>query len=66
MELQEMEITIDREGRINVKVRGAHGSDCLVLTKDLENTLGVVEHREYTTEYYQQPSEIREYQNHGQ
>ena len=35
MEMQEIEITIDKEGRIQVKVTGAHGADCLAITKNL-------------------------------
>ena len=55
MEMQEMEITIDKEGRIRVKVNGAHGADCLAMTKYLEEAAGVVEERTYSPEYYEQP-----------
>jgi len=55
MEMQEMEITIDKEGRILVKVNGAHGADCLAMTKNLEEAAGVVEERTYSPEYYEQP-----------
>jgi len=55
MELQEMEITIDNEGRIQVRVNGAHGSDCLALTKNLEDVAGVVEERVYSEAYFEQP-----------
>ena len=65
MEMQEMEITIDNEGRIQVKVNGAHGSDCLALTKNLEEAVGVVEQREYTAEYYEQPAHAQEHQRLG-
>jgi hypothetical protein len=61
MEMQEMEITIDREGRIQVKVRGAHGSDCLAMTKNIEEAAGVVEERRYTAEYYEQPVTEEQY-----
>jgi hypothetical protein len=62
MEMQEMEITIDRDGRIAVKVNGAHGADCLAVTKNLEEAAGVVEERIYSAEYYEQPATIRDYQ----
>jgi hypothetical protein len=62
MEMQEMENTIDNEGRIQVKVNGAHGHGCLALTKNLENALGIVESREYTGEYYEQPVHEQECQ----
>ncbi len=61
MEPEEMEITIDKEGRITVKVHGAPGSSCLALTRDLENAVGVVEQREYTAEFYEQVTESREF-----
>jgi len=62
MEPEEMEITIDKEGRITVTVKGIHGTGCLALTSDLENTVGVVEHREHTAEFYDCEAESREYQ----
>ncbi len=55
MEMQEMEITIDKEGRIHVKVNGAHGADCLAITKNLEEAAGVVEERAFSPAYYEQP-----------
>jgi len=61
MEMQEMEITIDNEGRIRVKVNGAHGADCLSLTRNLEETAGVVEERVYSAAYYEQPGGIEQH-----
>src|SRR5208337_1798936 len=46
MDMQELEITIDNEGRIQVKVTGAHGAGCLEMTKNLEHAAGDVEGRE--------------------
>lgn len=60
MELQEMEVTIDKDGRIQVNVKGVQGTGCLALTRELENALGVVEKREYTADYYQQETGIHE------
>nr|WP_319376717.1 DUF2997 domain-containing protein [uncultured Methanoregula sp.] len=57
MEMQELEITIDKDGRVQVAVRGVKGEGCLTLTKDLENALGTVEERGHTAEYYEQPVE---------
>ena len=62
MEPQEIEITIDKEGRITVKVNGAHGTGCLALTSDLENAVGIVEQREHTAEFYEHDAENRECQ----
>jgi len=55
MEMQEMEIVIDTEGRVAVKVNGVQGPDCLELTRRIENELGTVEERTYTATYYEQP-----------
>ncbi len=65
MEMQEMEITIDNEGRIRVKVNGAHGTDCLAITRHLEEAAGVVEEREYLPAYYEQPVTVRGHQHIG-
>ena len=55
MEMQEIEITIDKEGRISVKVNGAHGTSCRDLTRSLEESAGVVEERTYLPAYYELP-----------
>jgi hypothetical protein len=61
MEMQELEITIDREGRVQVAVRGVKGDNCLGMTKNIENAIGTVEEREYGAEYYEQPVSIRDH-----
>lgn len=63
MEMQEIEITIDNNGRVNVKVRGVHGEGCLALTKNLETAIGTVEERDYSPEYYEHPVEVRNFQH---
>lgn len=65
MEMQELEITIDREGRVQVAVRGVKGEGCLALTKNIEDAVGTVEEREYTAEYYEQPTDVAAYQQNG-
>lgn len=40
MELQEIEITIGKDGKVQVQVRGVKGLKCLELTKELEEALG--------------------------
>lgn len=54
MEMQELEITIDREGRVQVAVRGVKGEGCTGITKNIENAVGKIEERRYTAEYYEQ------------
>lgn len=56
---QELEITIDDEGNVQIKVIGAAGPSCLDLTKDIEAALGVVTDRQRTSDFYQQPQEQR-------
>jgi hypothetical protein len=40
MELQEIEVTIGKDGQVEIQVRGVHGKKCLILTKELEEALG--------------------------
>jgi hypothetical protein len=61
MEMQEMEIVIDNEGRITVKVNGVHGPGCLAMTKGIEEAVGIVEERNCTSEYYEQPVTEQQY-----
>jgi hypothetical protein len=62
MEMQELEITIDKEGRVQVAVRGVKGEGCLGLTKNIEDAVGTVEERAYTAEYYEQPVNVSDNQ----
>jgi hypothetical protein len=62
MEMKELEITIDKTGRVQVAVRGVQGEGCLGLTKNIENAVGRVEEREYTAEYYDQPVTVSDHQ----
>jgi hypothetical protein len=55
MEMQELEIIINTEGNIGVRVKGSKGDQCLEMTKDLEESLGLLEHREFSSEYYESP-----------
>jgi hypothetical protein len=54
MELQEIEVFIEKDGRVRIEVRGVKGMSCLDLTKGLEEALGgQVESREMTPEAYE-------------
>jgi hypothetical protein len=54
MEMQELEIFIDPEGEVSVRVKGLKGKGCLELTKPLEEQLGSeIKSRSYTSEYYE-------------
>ena len=51
MEIQEIEVFIDAEGQVEVKVHGVKGTSCLDVTRPLEAALGgAVELREMTHE----------------
>ena len=64
MELQEIEVFIDKDGKVRIEVRGVKGMSCLDLTKDLEEALGgEVEDREMTPEAYETVQEqVQDYQ----
>jgi hypothetical protein len=54
MELEEIEIIIDKDGQVQIEVRGVKGAACLDLTRDLEAALGgEVELRQMRPEAYQ-------------
>jgi hypothetical protein len=55
MEMQELEITINDEGKVEVKVRGLHGPECVKTTENIENALGEVQNRAFLSEYYESP-----------
>jgi hypothetical protein len=40
MELQEIEVVIGPDGKVQLQVRGVNGLKCLELTKELEEALG--------------------------
>ena len=40
MELQEIDVFIEKDGQVKIEVRGVEGKSCLDLTKDLEAVLG--------------------------
>jgi hypothetical protein len=65
MTMQELEITIDNEGRVLVHVKGVKGEGCLALTKNLENAVGDVQERSFSSDYYEQTVEVSEYQKAG-
>ena len=51
MELQEIDVFIEKDGQIKIEVRGVKGASCLDLTKDLEAVLGDrIAEREMTPE----------------
>ena len=54
MKKREMVITIGQDGEVQIKVEGVAGGGCVDFTKFLEEELGDVTSREFSSEYYQQ------------
>jgi hypothetical protein len=40
MEMQEIEVQINKDGKVEISVRGVKGLKCLEITADLEQALG--------------------------
>ena len=57
-EMDELEITIDKDGNVTVKVVGGEGDRCVKLTRDLEVALGLVESRDLQPEYYEDEQDV--------
>lgn len=58
MKTEEIEVTIDKDGGVSIKVLGVKGHSCLELTRELERALGAqVESRQMTLEAYESPTE---------
>ena len=54
----ELEISIDKEGNVTIKVIGGDGTSCVELTKELEEALGLVDSRTLTENYYQPQQDV--------
>jgi hypothetical protein len=68
MELQEIEITINKNGQVEVHVRGVKGEACLDITRPVEEALGgEIILREMTPEASEPPDQaIDDQQRLGQ
>ena len=63
MELQEVEVFIEKDGRVRVEVRGVKGMSCLDVTRALEAALGgQVQERQLTPEAYEAAQEQEQQQ----
>lgn len=51
---EELEISISNTGEVTINVIGAKGKKCLDMTKDLEESLGILKSMEKKAEFYQQ------------
>lgn len=57
---QELDIEISNDGNVSINVQGAKGSSCLDLTKDLEESLGLVIEREKKSSFYEEDDHERQ------
>ena len=51
---EELEISISNTGEVTINVLGHKGKTCLDMTKDLEESLGIIKCLEKKPEFYQQ------------
>ncbi len=59
MEMQEIDMFIEKNGQVKIEVHGVKGMNCLDLTKELEAALGgEVEEREMHHEAYENAEEF--------
>ena len=54
-------ITIGPDGNVQISVEGVSGGDCVDLTRALEEELGDVTDRQFTSEYYQAEEGVEEH-----
>jgi len=52
MDRPEFDITIGKDGKLRVQVKGAHGEKCLELADLIRDIVGQEESRQLTSEYY--------------
>jgi hypothetical protein len=52
---QELEITVDDDGNVSIKVIGCSGPECVELTKEIEAALGIVVDKKKLGDYYVEP-----------
>ena len=55
---EELEIIIQKDGKIEIQVRGVKGKACLNLTQKIEHQLGLVEKQELSSDYMLKPGLI--------
>jgi hypothetical protein len=65
MDMQEMEIRVDREGNVAIHVCGIKGEECTRITRTLEEALGILEERTFTGEFYEEERTIGSHEKTG-
>ena len=57
---RDITISIGPDGDVQIEVEGVPGTDCIDFTKFLEEELGDVTERQFTSEYYQEEEEVED------
>ena len=60
MELQELEIKVDRGGNVTLHVRGVKGEECTLITRSIEEAIGDVVERTLSGEFYLEQGTIHD------
>lgn len=58
MDMQELEIVIDKDGQVCISVKGAPGAECMTLTRELEAELGDLVEKTHTAEFFSQKEHV--------
>jgi hypothetical protein len=58
MGMEELEIVIEPDGTTRIHVKGIRGARCLDVTRRIEEALGEVIDRKYTSEYYEESDQL--------
>jgi hypothetical protein len=58
MDIQEIEVTINKNGKVEIHMKGFKGDECIMVTKELEQALGgEVDVRELLAEYFEEKND---------
>ena len=52
-EQQTIKLSIRQDGAVSIDVNGVKSGNCIEITKKLEETLGILNTRQFTPEFYQ-------------
>lgn len=55
----QFDVTIGKDGKLRVHVKGSRGKECIELADMIRDIIGTEESRELTSEYYNGQGEVR-------
>lgn len=59
MAIPEFDVTIGKDGKLRVEVKGSQGKACMELADLVREIIGKEDGREITSEYYNGPEQVR-------